>query len=355
MRKRSNVLNSEFSRAVRRGAVAMVAAAFVAGLPVRGMAQGTTPPTPPTPPTPTAPVAPPKQPAPSVSRITRPDGYIGIVYSGDQRMQTSLRRHNDRVIERKILVSYAAYPVIVSVEPGSPAERAGLVAGDTVLSYNGKDVVAEPFPLYDMLKPGARLNMRVRRNSAARTVAVTVGRRPAAHGVAVASSGMLYTPSPEISAEVRREMARAQAELRKALENSPELTAQQREQLQRLMRESVEAGTRTAVAPLLFSRTALAGVAGAEMAPLNEDLADLVGLRRGVFVVKVNPGTPAEKSGLRGGDVITAVGDSVVNDVSQLRRAINAEQRRVRAGTGSREIAVHIVRKHRKQKLTLKE
>ena len=350
MRQQSNALQSDFLHAVRRGAVATMALAFAAGVPVQGIAQAT-PPTPPTPPTP---VTPPKAPT-TVASVSRPAGYIGIVYSGEQRMHTSVQRKNNRVVERKVFVSYAAYPVIVSVEPGSPAERAGLAAGDTVLSYNGKDVVAEPFPLYDMLKPGARLNMRVRRNNSTRTVAVTVGRRPAAHSVAVGYSGMLYTPSPEISAEVRRELARAQAELRKVLEENSELTAQQREELQRLMRESVEVGTRTAVAPLLFSRTALAGVAGAEMAALNEDLADLVGLRRGVFVVKVNPGTPAEKSGLRGGDVITAVGDNTVNDVSQLRRAINAEQRRIRTGAGSREIALHIVRKHRKQKLTLRQ
>ncbi|HEX6251754.1 MAG TPA: PDZ domain-containing protein [Gemmatimonadaceae bacterium] len=354
MRQQLNTLHSDFSRAVRRGTIAAMALALAAGIPAQGAAQNPAPPAPPAPPVPPTPVTPQKA-ATVMARVSRPDGYIGIVYSGEQRMHTSEQRKNNRVVERKVLVSYAAYPVIVSVEPGSPAERAGLAAGDTVLAYNGKDVVAEPFPLYDMLKPGARLSMRVRRNNATRTVNVTVGRRPAAHSVAVGTSGMLYTPSPEISAEVRRELARAQAELRKVLEENSELTAEQRQQLQELMRERVEVGSRAAVAPLLFSRTALTGVAGAEMAPLNEDLADLVGLRRGVFVVKVNPGTPAEKSGLRGGDVITGVGDSTVNDVAQLRRAINAEQRRIRAGTGSREIPLHIVRKHRKHKLTLRQ
>lgn len=355
MRQQSIVLlNDGLAGATRRAAVGVALLVLAAGVPVSMPAQGVTPPAPPTPPTPTTPVTP-KQVAPAAQRITRPDGYIGIVYSGDQRMQTSVRRHNDRVVERKVLVSYATYPVIVSVEPGSPAERAGLTAGDTVLSYNGKDVVAEPFPLYDMLKPGARLNMRVRRNSAVRTVAVTVGRRPAAHGVAVMVPGHSYSFSPEIAAEVQREVARVQAEMRRALENNRELTEQQREQIERVARAGAAAGARASVAPMVFSTASMAGVAGAEMAPLNDDLADLVGLRRGVFVVKVNPGTPAEQSGLRGGDVITAVGDSVVNDVSQLRRAITAEQRRLRGSSGSREITLHIVRKHRKQKLALKE
>jgi S1-C subfamily serine protease len=295
--------------------------------------------------------------------IVRPTGYIGIVYSGDQRIQVSQHQHDDQVVQQRVLVSYTTYPVIVSVEQGSPAARAGLMAGDTVLSYNGKDV-REPFALYDLLKPGTRINMRIRREGRARTIPVTVAARPASFG-ATAIAGNVYVSSPEIAEQIRREVERAQAQVKKELEANRELTAKQREEIQRAARVQAQAEAQARVrlratpappappAPVVFAATA-SGVAGAEMTPLNDHLAELVGLRRGVFVVKVNPGTPAEQSGLRGGDVITAVGDSAVYDVAQLRRAINAEQRRIRTARAAREIPLEIVRKHRKQKLVLK-
>jgi S1-C subfamily serine protease len=293
--------------------------------------------------------------------IVRPTGYIGIVYSGDQRIQVSQHQHDDQVVQQRVLVSYTTYPVILSVEQGSPAARAGLMAGDTVLSYNGKDV-REPFALYDLLKPGTRINMRIRREGRARTIPVTVATRPASFG-ATAIAGNLYVSSPEIADQIRREVERAQAQVKKELEANRELTAKQREEIQRAARVQAQAEARARARlratpappapPAVFAATA-SGVAGAEMTPLNDHLAELVGLRRGVFVVKVNPGTPAEQSGLRGGDVITAVGDSSVYDVAQLRRAINAEQRRIRTARAAREIPLEIVRKHRKQKVVLK-
>jgi membrane-associated protease RseP (regulator of RpoE activity) len=307
--------------------------------------------------------------APRPVQIARPDGYMGIVYSGNRRVQASVHRKDGEVVEQRILVSYVAYPAIVSVEPGSPAARAGLSAGDTVLSYNGYDVVKQPFPLYDMLKPGERINLRVRRNGRVRNVAVTVGRRPASRATVLT---VPYEASPEVAEHVRREVERARDIARRELEMNRELTDAQRAELERLTREAVVArAAATAGAarpgaaptppvppapptPVVFTAANLSGVAGAEMTPMNDDLADLVGMRRGVFIVKVNPGTPAEQSGLRGGDVIISVGDSAVSDVAQVRRAINAEQRRIRIAGGAREIPIEIVRKHRKQKVVLR-
>lgn len=359
MSRKSEVTRSKSLRAGRSAFVRTVLLALVGGTPLMAVAQDAT-----VRPAPPAPPAPPEPPAP-IARIHvgRPEGYIGIVYSGDQRVQLSLHRHNDRVVERTMLVSYAAYPAIVSVEPGSPAERAGLAAGDTVLAYNGKDVVSEPFPLYDMLRPGARLNMRVRRNGAVRNVAVTVGRRPATHVTVQVGGHPGLTmfgdvPSAEIAAEVRREVERARQQARRAIERNRRLSDREREQFRRETERAIRAAAPVPPTPpvalIPFATASISAVAGAEMTPLNDDLAGVLAVRRGVFVVRVNPGTPAAQSGLRGGDVIVFVGDSAVADLSQMRRAINAEQRRIRAARAERAIPLRIVRNKRNQRVTLR-
>jgi S1-C subfamily serine protease len=64
-------------------------------------------------------------------------------------------------------------------------------------------------------------------------------------------------------------------------------------------------------------------VAGAELTELNPDLGAYFGTSRGVLVVRVPEGTPAEDAGLEAGDVIMSVNGTNVGSVSELRRAIS--------------------------------
>lgn len=66
-------------------------------------------------------------------------------------------------------------------------------------------------------------------------------------------------------------------------------------------------------------------LAGAAFHPLSAGLAEFVaGSDRGLLVLEVLPGTPADRLGLRPGDVVVEVGGRAVESVAGLRRALAA-------------------------------
>ena len=74
----------------------------------------------------------------------------------------------------------AAGAALVAVQRGGPAERAGLRAGDTVLSINGKEVVDTAALINETaaLSPGTQAQFKILRGREAVSVAVELGRRP---------------------------------------------------------------------------------------------------------------------------------------------------------------------------------
>ncbi len=70
--------------------------------------------------------------------------------------------------------------LVSSVEKGSPAEKAGIEAGDVILKFGGRDVTAsEDLPrLVGSSKPGAKAAVVLMRNKATREVALVVGEMP---------------------------------------------------------------------------------------------------------------------------------------------------------------------------------
>lgn len=63
------------------------------------------------------------------------------------------------------------YPVIVRVRPGSPADSAGLMAGDTLVAYDGEDITRNRV----LLAPpaGTQVTVRYRRGGIEREVVLT--------------------------------------------------------------------------------------------------------------------------------------------------------------------------------------
>ena len=158
------------------------------------------------------------------------------------------------------------YPVVASVEPGSPAQSAGLVAGDTIISYNSVDANTDPAAVERFLKPGRELVVKIRRNGV-RNLRLTVARRSSQNafrsGVTVSSDESVALP------------------LVTPMSGGPVAYA-------------------AAVAP---GREA--PFAGTYFARINAGLARALSVKdAGVLVVDVGPGSAAMRAGLQAGDVI---------------------------------------------------
>ena len=101
--------------------------------------------------------------APESAMAQGPKGWVGVVITTGIGTMT----------ESGAMV-FTDYPTIESIDPGSPAEKAGLQAGDVLISINSQDFKKNPIPLTSLLVPGQKVAFRFRRNEVLRTVAMTV-------------------------------------------------------------------------------------------------------------------------------------------------------------------------------------
>jgi serine protease Do len=260
-----------------------------------------------------------------------PPGWIGVTFSGSVAVMSSSADGP--------IMKYADYPVIESVSPGSPASRAGLEAGDTIIAYNGDDLRKREVVLHQLLRPGSKVRMSVRRAGTTREVAVLVAPRPQRFG----------TVAPAAEAEVAVVDPVAP---RGVGEGSGQGAAAGASGARTPRAPRAPVAVRVLVPPTaegLVVRTTTAGIAGAECVRLSEELGEAFGVKRGVLVLNVGGGTPAERSGLRGGDVIVAANGSTITTpddfVSAVRRAYEADRRTV---------TLDIVRKKKRQSIDLR-
>ena len=223
-------------------------------------------------------------------------GWIGITLAARSQVET---RGDD------IYWKFFDHPQIVSVDPSSPAERAGIRRGDFLLAYDGQDVRRE-IAMNRVLQPGriVRIRLRAQRDDGIREVPVKVApgrfvwREWDSKGNMVA---LPRTPRPP--------------------ENAWSVVTPQ------------PGASAIAAAPAstpLITMTRISALAGARMETITPGLGDAIGVERGVLVISVVPG-PAAESGLSDGDVILRADGRDVTSVRDLQRMMaSAEEKAIR-------------------------
>ncbi len=234
----------------------------------------------------------------------QPAGYLGVHLLTSVDSVTREVRHT----------------VVQSVDPGSPAQRAGVRAGDTLLTLGGRDVRRSLPDARGLLEPGNQLPVRVARGARTHEFVVTVVPRPEGFGKSCGEFERVLMPlrvaSPgrfRFEATMRGEEPRAVGVGAGGAGGS---IARMEEP-----RIIVFDGESATVAPWF---------AGAQFRALDDDWRTALGLKAdvaGVFVNAVAPGSPTAQAGLRKGDVVTMVGASPAGSPTSLVRLLVLTER----------------------------
>ncbi len=183
---------------------------------------------------------------------------------------------------------------IEEVVEGSPAEEAGIQSGDVIVAFSGIDVlsVRQFQRLVSDTPPGRRAEVRLVRGGATQSVEVEVG------GSKLRAPRAQQFDVPELTFDPERFRHQFRSpELHWFGEGSPLFVLSGRPQL---------------------------GIRGE---PLTEQMAEFLGVAKGegVLIMEVLEDSPAEKAGLRAGDVIIKVGDSEIATVQELSSKLKAD------------------------------
>ncbi|HEV8365883.1 MAG TPA: PDZ domain-containing protein [Gemmatimonadaceae bacterium] len=246
-----------------------------------------------------------------------PDGWLGVNLTEEVNVSTS---------PTSASFGFKRYPIIVSVEPDSPADKAGLASGDEIVTLGEHDMVSGAVDVAALLKPGARLPVRYRRDGAIKSITVLVEPRP--EGFMSACPWIEVTMGPPVLAmqpKVRILRSKPNGFGFVFVDSGVAAGAMPRTQT-RVEVVSPNARARTPeLPPTPYAPARLAGViggntvvGGAVLIPLTADAREGLGINDGILVIDVLRGSPAREAGLRAGDVIVAVKGRKVTSIPQL-------------------------------------
>lgn len=275
-----------------------------------------------------------------------PEGWMGMAFSGEVRVWRDVGGPN--------VYRFLEYPTVESVDPNSPAEKAGLQGGDRIISFGGRDIRERDIVFTTMLKPGVKLLLTVRRGAESRPVMINVERRPDGYETpcpwideSIAAAFAPVMPSQFSFVTPRAPQPPGAPSAPVVVGAVPSAPSPNVATVPSPAALAPLPGVPPTPAPFSgFTSSTSFVIAGAQVTQLNADLADALGAERGVLVLNVFRGLPADQSGLKGGDVILSADGRELNTPEGFIRAI--EQ------SSGREVRLQIVRKKKVQTLALR-
>lgn len=182
--------------------------------------------------------------------------------------------------------------VVETVDPNGPADKAGVKAGDAITEFDGEKVrsVRQFSRLVQETPPGRSVPVALSRGGQRSTVTVTVERQTFGDDFAMR---LLEAP-----------MARPTLPPTPPSPPRPPSVA-------------------TPAVPFETFRLVTGRRLGVTIETLDDQLAQYFGVKEGVLVKSVAEDSPAQKAGVKAGDVITSINGRQVYDVSDVNRAID--------------------------------
>ena len=215
------------------------------------------------------------------------EGYLGV----------SVQRLRSRLREALDIPADVSGLMVTNVHDDTPADEAGLHHQDVILSVNGKPVGDEDefTDLIRSLKPETSVRISIWRDGSSKDLSAVLGKRPR---MLVESWGAAPLPPDAPTPPAPPEWHGMNQ-----LHYPGMLDLRQLEQLG-------QPGSR--------------GRLGIEIQELNKDIAPYFGVKEddGVLVWRVTNDSPAEKAGLKAGDVIVEIEGESIDSVSDLREEL---------------------------------